>query len=1032
MGRGTIQRGGSWAVLAGVILRLAGEEVRPETTPVAYHATRYTAEQGLPQNTVRALLQTRDGYLWAGTLAGLARFDGLKFKVFDISNTPEMSHDAINALAEDLQDGSLWINTGNELLRYHQHRFERFDKRAGFPHPFGELWPARRGGLWYSPAAGELVLLQNRKARAWQLVKKPVLAHRILRVEEDENGVLLVLMYAGLFRFNLSTGDLSRFGPPAVTDTSYRSFYRGTNGTFLVAAREGLWRLNGTEWERVETVSPGDTQCPVRVIPAKEGGVWIPWSEEGPPRVARFAGGRSEFLDLSSLPDYPVNRFLQDREGHLWLATESGLCQLRPKSVRVYAREQGLRNDFARAVVEGADGTIWVGTAAGVSGIKNGQVTNLPPVEPSNWGRAEGLLADRSGRVWYGVQANSVAAFDRGAWVSPAPLSLGQSWVRMLFEDRSGSIWGAFDQGVARFSGQEGVRLLPQTLSHPDVRVIHQDRRGDMWFGTYGGGLNRLREGQMTAFSTDLGDYNNRAWCIHEDADGIFWVGSRRGLNRFIPPGVDAPGVDRAQREGTNSGQFFTFTTQHGLQEDIVNSVQEDDSGNLWLSGPQGIYRVSRLELNEVAAGRSSQATVLALGESDGMLNSQCNGGVNQPAGCKDRSGRIWFPTARGVAVVDPRTVRRNEVPPPVVIEQVLADDEVVFGDDSARNQRSDDSLPSPRDLRLAAGRARVLEIRYTANSFAAPRRMQFKYRLEGYDRDWRHDRDNRRSAFYTRLKPGAYSFHVTACNNHGVWNETPAVFSFSLAPFFWQTWPFYVLVGALVIGTAAGVQAYRLGWQRRVLRLEHQQALADERARIARDLHDDLGTALTGLALKLDVARREKCEGAGLTSRLAESAAGIRSLAERMREVVWAVNPRCDTVPSVASFLEQQAAQFAKADGLRCRLDFPEDIPPLPLDGEMRHQLALGVREALSNAVRHAAATEIVLGLRVERGELVVRVADDGRGFLANECQALGRGLANMQARLAHIGGRCECRSAPGTGTSIEMRVPLGGALPV
>ena len=677
-------------------------------------------------------------------------------------------------------------------------------------------------------------------------------------------------------------------------------------------------------------------------------------------------------------------------------------------------------------------------------------------------------------------------------------------------------------------SGQ--VQAFPHELSHPDVRVIHQDRRGDMWFGTYGGGLNRLSKGQVTSFKTALGEYNNRAWWIHEDTDGVFWVGTRDGLNRFVPPGVvprasspppaptpnlnpnPNPNLNPPHPDPDGPLRFFTFTKRHGLYENTVNNIQEDDFGYLWLSGQQGIYRVARQDLNDVAAGRQARVQVLPFGEGDGMLNSECNGGVNQPSGCKDREGRIWFPTVRGVAMVDPRAVRRNEVPPPVVIEQVVADGEIVFGDGCAvgagtKPRRSTldalsesrpltpalshpmgegaerrgldvaattlpagaEGLPSPvgrervsRDCgtgegersdfpgpsgkseatlhsslstlhsslpSLPAGRGRVVEIRYTANSFAAPKAMRFKYRLEGHDRDWRFDDDNARVAFYTNLRPGAYTFCVTGCNNHGVWSEQPALFALSIAPHFWQTWLFYLLTGAACIGLAAAIQAYRLHWQRRLLKVEHQHALADERARIARDLHDDLGTALTGLALQLDVLRRETREGAARADRLAEAAARIRALAERMRQVVWAVNPRCDTVSSLASFLEQQAGQFMKADGLRCRLEFPDDIPPLPLDGETRYELALGVREALANAIRHAHASELVLGLSVQADHLVVRVADNGRGFRVAEGMGQGRGLTNMQERLEKIGGQCDCQSAPGAGTTIALRVPLRAA---
>jgi signal transduction histidine kinase len=751
-----------------------------------------------------------------------------------------------------------------------------------------------------------------------------------------------------------------------------------------------------------------------------------------------------------------MNNFLEDREGHLWIGTESGLCQLREQAVTVYAREQGLRNDFVKTATQSADGTIWLGTAAGASGIKDGQVTNLPPVEPSNWGRPEGLLADTHGRIWYGAQAHTLAVFNGGRWLVPSPLGLGTSWVRTLYEDRLGRIWGGYDKGVAWLDEEGSVRELQLALSHPDVRTIHQDRRGDFWFGTYGGGLNRLRDGQITVYTNALGEQNNRAWCIHEDVDGVFWVGSRAGLNRFVPPGVAGPDCatdgpreqgrtaqqDRnaaEQRDSSASKQsknaplvpaerFFTFTTRQGLYEDVINNVQEDDFGYLWLSGMQGIYRVSRSELNEVAAGRRAQAHVLAFGETDGMLNSQCNGGAIQPSGCKDASGRIWFPTARGVAMVDPRTIRRNEVPPPVVIEQVIANDQVVFGDGMPPSTTACASPPKP--LRLAPGSGHVLEIHYTGNSLAAPNRMRFKYRLDGYDTNWRVDESNRRVAFYTSLQPGHYTFQVSACNNHGVWNEKPVTLAFTLAPLFWQTRWFQIGCIGLLVGAAAAIQAYRFGWQKRLLKLRHWQAMADERTRIARDLHDDLGTALTGVALQLDLLRRRPLEDpAVLHNRLGESTARIRSLAERMREVVWAVNPRCDTVSSLASFLEQQTNHIFSADGLPCRFDFPEEIPPLPLASASRHQLALAVREALTNAVRHSAAAEIILGLRVEGAELVMRVADDGRGFHLEKGLAQGRGLSNMQARLERIGGKCEIRSAPGAGTVVEFRLRIAPA---
>jgi signal transduction histidine kinase len=266
----------------------------------------------------------------------------------------------------------------------------------------------------------------------------------------------------------------------------------------------------------------------------------------------------------------------------------------------------------------------------------------------------------------------------------------------------------------------------------------------------------------------------------------------------------------------------------------------------------------------------------------------------------------------------------------------------------------------------------------------------------------------------------------VEACNQEGTWSERPAIFAFSISPHFYETWLFYGLCGVAVVGMTAGIQSYRLHWQRRLLRLEHQQSLAEERARIARDLHDELGTALTGLALELDVRQREAEATPKLGRRLGGTAARTRALAERMREVVWAINPRCDTVSSLASFLEQQAGHLLQATDLRGRIEFPDDIPPMPLDSDTRHQLALGVREALTNVVRHARATEVVLGLSIQHGQLSVRVADNGIGCVLTFLTQSPRGLANLRERMAQLGGRLECATTPGQGTTLTFRGPL------
>jgi signal transduction histidine kinase len=481
------------------------------------------------------------------------------------------------------------------------------------------------------------------------------------------------------------------------------------------------------------------------------------------------------------------------------------------------------------------------------------------------------------------------------------------------------------------------------------------------------------------------------------------------------------------------------------LGDNVVNNIQEDEFGYLWLSGLRGIFRISRQQLNEVAAGRRAAVECVAYGEADGMLSSECNGGDDQPGGCKDDQGRIWFPTAQGVVVIDPREMQRAELPPPVVIEQVRANEQVVFGDGARGGGEGRSAKAEGRSakaevgsaeaeaadsrhsvLRLASGGGRVLEIHYTANTLLAPERVRFKYRLEGYDRAWLWDDQNRRVAFYTDLRPGDYTFHVTACNSHGAWNEQGDRFSFQLAPHFYETWSFYVACGAFLVFAGPAVHYRRVRILRRVQRLEQRRALQVERARIAKDLHDDLGANLTGLALQLDLARTRGPPAEGLQRQLARLAQNTRGLVDNMREVVWVMNPQHDNVDSLASFLGQYTENYLAAAGLRCRLDLPSQAPAYSVSSNVRHQLFLVVKEALHNVVRHARAGEAQLCLAQERDELRLTISDNGCGLPPEAERVAGHGLDNMKKRVTSLGGEFSAAPGVGGGTRLTIILPL------
>jgi signal transduction histidine kinase/ligand-binding sensor domain-containing protein len=1008
----------------------AVERVPTDSRP-EYRITHWTAENGLPQNSIKALAQTRDGYLWIGTLKGLVRFDGVRFKVFDHNNTPEMKEDAINDLALDAADGGLWIGTGDGLLRYQDHRFERYGAERGFRGGVGNFCPAQSGGVWFSPGWGQVGL-----ARAGSVQLRefgPDLPdNAVYQLGEEASDQLLAILANGhvLYRIGLNTKSVARVNVP-IAGPACHSLFQDTDESLWLCRDDGIWHGSGVAWTRVAMADVQAGPCPERIYRASDGQVWVTQIEANRRNLCRLASGRLErFQPPEFSAGLNVTRLLEDQEGNLWVGSATGLFRLEPKRLRVYSRRDGLRNDDTQAVAEGVDGTIWVGTAEGISGIRDGKPFDLPvPTADTEQKKVTVLLADRQNVLWIGWRDHYLARFEQGRWqrVHAPPELVSAADLKALFEDREGRIWiGGSDRGAFCIDRGRTQVTTTNSLSQGDVRVIYQDRRGDLWFGTYGGGLICRHEGKFTAYKTGRGDLNNRAWWIHEDADGVFWVGSEDGLNRFVPAGAEPSRKQKAEsRNGQTEGRFFTFTTQHGLGENVVNNIQEDDYGCLWLSGLHGIYRVPRQQLNEVAAGQRATVECVAYGEADGMLNSECNGGDSQPAGCKDRQGRIWFPTVQGVVMIDPKEMQRTELAPPVAIEQVVvANGEVVFGDGCAgggKNIEHRTSNIQPR-MQIKPGQGRVLEIHYTANSLRAPERVAFKYRLEGHDRDWLWDDQNRRVAFYTNLRPGNYTFHVTARSPHGVWNEQGGQISFHLAPHFYETWPFYVLCAVLVIGTAAGVQAYRLSWQGRTLRAQQVTVLAEERARIARDLHDDLGASLTGLALQLEAAQRR---GGAAAGQLESLAGETRSLAHELRELAWTTNPRCDNTGSLVAFIGELTERYCQAAGLECRLDLPAGENSGEVPARVRHELVAVVKESLTNAAKHSGAREVTVGLKMNDGHLYLTIKDDGRGFDPARASA-GSGLQNLRERVQQVGGSFAVATKPGAGTTVTTTVPL------
>jgi ligand-binding sensor domain-containing protein/signal transduction histidine kinase len=1009
----TIMRAGGqgpWLLLVAMCV-CAALYLRAEDEPMrGYYLESFRAEDGLPQNTIKALLQTRDGYLWIVTPFGLARFDGVEFKTFTSGNTPGLHEDMFTSLAQD-RDGVLWAGTRDGLLRYEHGSFERLESAHGLPDSRVDALCSRRaGGVWLGTREG-LGYVSGRRVTVLMGI------HGVDGLFEDRQEHLWFSVNTAVFRYVPSSNQLDRIADKKLGGPS-TCFWEEADGTIWFGTRDGLHRWRDGVVTRFDRYAEGvplpsrESRRAASIIgDAPGGGLWVGigggeglhWFKEG---TWRPAGPSNPSL----LRD--VTCSLMDAEGNLWLGTESdGLLRLRHPRLQTYGSREGLLHDKVWSVCSNQGGAVWVGGDEGFARIVGDKAIPFrPPGGSSDPVIIRSILEDRSGRLWVGDHAQGVFLFEKGEFT----LVSTQRFLKALYEDRSGAIWVGVGEGITRIRNQEVKYFTTNDgLAAMSVRAFHEDRQGTMWIGSSGEGVHLYSNGTFRAVR---GLSSHKAWSFHEDAEGVMWIGTDRGLNRY------------------EKGKTFVLTRKHGLFDDLVNHIVEDDAGVFWISCNRGIYRVSRQELNDVAAGRARKVTHVAYGEADGMASSEANG-EHQPAGCKTADGRIWFPTQRGLVVIDPKTVYRNELAPPVIIEQILANDQIVFGQEpevrpaSAEPTSPPTRLPAP--VRLAPGWGRVVEIRYTANSFVEPSKVQFKHLLEGYDTDWR-EAGTRRVAYFTNLRPGSYKFRVMACNNHGYWNEQGAEIPFVVEPRFYERWSFYGLCALGFVACAAAVQRYRLRVQRRLLQLEQQAALQRERARIAQDMHDDLGANLTKIAILSEVTKHQAEDPARVRS-TADTISGMaRTVVDHISEIVWVTNPRNDALENLSGYLRGYAASFFDATDLLCRIDFPrpDALPDVMVKGELRRDILLVFKEALNNVVRHSGATEVTVGLEVSPAEeetrsLLITVSDNGWGFDEDKVQR-GNGLRNMRSRVARRGGNVSIASRPGQGTRIVIRLSL------
>lgn len=989
-------------------LRAAGvpNEVS-ETSPFVIRS--WQVEEGLPHNSVNVILQTRDGYLWLATSEGLARFDGMHFKVFGLrEGLPSLQ---VLALLED-KHGTLWIGTSQGLSRLERGRFTTWTTKDGLVgNEVVTLAQETDETLLIGTGMG-LCRWRDRKFRALGIADG-IFEKRVRALAIDGAGKTWAsLFYQGLLeseggRFHLASkpSGTPEAAPYCILFDRGGNLWAGLPDGVVLRRKNGEWRQYGASDGLPATVS-----C---LAEGSDGTIWAGLGHGGlfcfPTNQPPHQCNEPELLNES------VRSLLFDREENLWIGTTAaGLIRLKPKKMSFLRMAAGESEAVARTLAETRDGAIWAGTTSrGLFRIQDGVADRFlhgPPVQ--GYPYVSAVLAARDGSLWWGAgpglfqwQAGRLSS----AYTSEYRSWLRQDRIRALCEDRAGGLWIGTQNGQLRLLRDGQFLAFTNVQPGAPVTALLQQDDGTLLVGTYGKGLLRVRDGMAAVQTNQLGSLGLFILTLHQDAGGTLWIGTEGdGLNWL-------------------EGDHVTkLTTKNGLTSDTVVQILEDNSGALWLGSYRGILRIAKRELHDFASKQIAFVHPLILNRSDGMATEQCLLGFN--SGLRTRAGLLHLATAKGIVVVDPKQHLAEASPPAVQFEEMVVDglsqsskvQSATLNPTNAKT-RSEPELSIPPDNRR-------VEFRYTGLSLSAPESVRFRYQLEGLDERW-IEAGLERVATYSTLPAGTYRFNVTACNNSGIWNEQVASLGFVVLPFFWQTWWFRTaILAALVVSVVAIVRYVSFRRLRLQLQLlEQETAVQQDRARIAKDLHDDLGANLSQIAMLSELAQSDFEKPAQARGHIDQIFRTARTVTRSLDEIVWAVSPRNDSLDRFVAHLCTYAPEYLRAAGISCRLDMPMELPTTPLPANVRHHLYLAFKEALHNVVKHAGATEVWLRLKLTERELSLVIEDNGRGFQSGNRASSGEdGLANLRQRMIEIGGRFDQQSQPGQGTRTALLAPL------
>ena len=922
---------------------------------------------------MRAMMLDRKGRVWLAKEEGgtLFCFDGAQVRMITADQGLPRNETQLSMATDG--NGDLWVtySTGKVVRYTHDGKVDTFTSKNGLPGGVGICWLAcgRDGVLWFAKGS---------------------------QVGVFRNG-----------RFNV----LKNFGSPALRIAAAHS-----GGIWICAGQQILKFDEGVETFKLGEIIPDETGShssyePSVLFEDRDGAVWVGTVSAGLFHCDNNAITRVEVSNPAILS------LAEDREGNLWAGTRGGLNRVHRRLTSMIKPTDGLPFQGVQSVCQDASGALWLVGENGV--LVRGHGTNWIVQSPSGdsvQAYVTCAAADTNGSVWIGTWGGALYHWADGQFkdLSLQP-SLRQKSLRSLLVTSNGDLWIGTDSPdvIYRLRGEK-LQAFNLPSGYRFIRAMAEDAAGNVWVGASDGLLVRVAGDALVDETARSSALSIR--CLHGAANGELWIG------------YASAGVGRLR-----NGSIARISTEQGLPNDYVAQILTDNRGSVWFAGNQGIFQVREQDFDDLANGLATRVWPVVYGRSEGLPGLQASFDFC-PDSLRSSDDRLFFSMLSGLAEVRLDYARLNYQPPKVFIERVTVADRTFavyqdFSVTSPTNEAASVELSYHGDkdeLRLPPGLQQV-QFEFTALSFVAPENVQFRYQLEGLDKNW-VDAGTRRTASYTHPPPGHYRFKVIACNNDGIWNKIGDILPVTFEPYLWETLWFKV---AVTLSSFAGCCGLLVLVQRRrhrlvVERLEHQRALELERNRIARDLHDDLGVGLTEIGLLGDLAGTNSGLPQTGRERLQEITGRARTLAASLDEIVWAINPANDTSQSLVDYFFPYAQKLLGRAGIRCRLEVVGPLPVGNLNAEDRHEFFHAYKEALNNIIRHSGATQAQVTMSAAEGNLLICIADDGRGLEDMTDKGAHHGLAGMRERLLRLGGRCEITGSTGNGTTVTFIIPI------